>query len=170
MPSRRLPTASPSLPSHHHVDIAAAALRANQAPLPFRHWCPWRTPAGLLAGVKLNSVFLCVTPDHTPRRRCQGHWRRRLTADRRSFSTPLPVPLIKRVTERSRRQNASKCHQQGNDKRCSQDHRVYHDGVLFLHLLQPRRLPPAGTVVSGPYQRACSAGSGSLLGAWRAFG
>jgi hypothetical protein len=39
-----------------------------------------------------------------------------------------------------------------------------------LHLLQPRRLPPAGTVVSGPYQRACSAGSGSLLGAWRAFG
>ena len=111
MPSRRLPTASPSLPSHHHVDIAAAALRANQAPLPFRHWCPWRTPAGLLAGVKLNSVFLCVTPDHTPRRRCQGHWRRRLTADRRSFSTPLPVPLIKRVTERSRRQNASKCHQ-----------------------------------------------------------
>ena len=30
------------------------------------------------------------------------------------------------------------------------------------HLLQTSRLPHAGTVVWGPYQRACSAGSGSL--------
>jgi hypothetical protein len=48
------------------------------------------------------------------------------------FARPLPVPVIKRVTEPARRQNASKCHEQGNDKRCPQNHRVYHDGVLFL--------------------------------------
>src|SRR5262249_20079266 len=38
------------------------------------------------------------------------------------FARPLPVPVIKRFTEPARRQNASKCHQQGNDKRCPQDH------------------------------------------------
>ena len=78
------------------------------------------------------------------------------------LARPLPVPVIKRVTEPTRRQNASKCHQQGNDKRCPQDHSVYNDGVLFLHLPQTSRLPHAGTGVSGPYQRACSAGSSSL--------
>jgi len=70
------------------------------------------------------------------------------------LARPLPVPVIKRVTKPARRQNASKYHQQGNDKRCPQDHRVYHDGVLFLHLLQTSRLPPAGTGVSGPYDPA----------------
>ena len=39
------------------------------------------------------------------------------------FACPLPVPVIKRVTEPARRLNAPKCHQQGNDKRCPQDHR-----------------------------------------------
>ena len=38
------------------------------------------------------------------------------------LARPLPVPVIKRVTEPARRQNASKCHQQGNEKRCPQDH------------------------------------------------
>ena len=70
------------------------------------------------------------------------------------LARPLPVPVIKRVTEPARRQNASKCHEQDNDKRCPQDHRVYHDGVLFLNLLQTSRLPYAGTGVSAPYQRA----------------
>jgi hypothetical protein len=60
------------------------------------------------------------------------------------FARPLPVPVIKRVTEPARRQDASKRHQQGNDKRCPQDHRVYQ------------------TVVSGQNHRAYSAGSGSL--------
>jgi hypothetical protein len=40
------------------------------------------------------------------------------------LARPLPVPVIKRVTEPARRQNASKCHQQGSDKRCPQDHRA----------------------------------------------
>src|SRR5271163_4389778 len=43
------------------------------------------------------------------------------------LARPLPVPVIKRVTEPARRQNASKCHQQGSDKRCPQDHRGSHD-------------------------------------------
>ena len=43
------------------------------------------------------------------------------------LARPLPVPVIKSVTEPARRQNASKCHQQGNDKRCPQDHRGSHD-------------------------------------------
>ena len=58
------------------------------------------------------------------------------------FSTPLPVPLIKRVTERSRRQNASKCHQQGNDKRCSQDHRVYMMVFFFCTCCRRGACPP----------------------------
>jgi hypothetical protein len=33
------------------------------------------------------------------------------------LARPLPVPVIKRVTEPARRQNACKCHQQGSDKR-----------------------------------------------------
>ena len=45
------------------------------------------------------------------------------------LARPLPVPVIKRVTEPARRQNASKCHQQGNDKRSPQDHRVYRSGA-----------------------------------------
>jgi hypothetical protein len=40
--------ASPLRPSHHHVDITAAALRANQLPAPFRHWRLWPIPACLL--------------------------------------------------------------------------------------------------------------------------
>jgi hypothetical protein len=43
------------------------------------------------------------------------------------LARPLPMPVIKRVTEPARRQNASKCHQQGSDKRCPQDHRGSHD-------------------------------------------
>jgi transposase len=43
------------------------------------------------------------------------------------LARPLPVPVIKSVTEPARRQNASKCHQHGNDKRCPQDHRGSHD-------------------------------------------
>jgi hypothetical protein len=47
------------------------------------------------------------------------------------LARPLPVPVIKRVTEPARRQNASKCHQQGSDKRCPQDHRV---PVILSHV------------------------------------
>jgi hypothetical protein len=44
---------------------------------------------------------------------------------------PLPVPVIKRVTEPARRQNASKCHHQGSDKRCPQEHRGSHYASLM---------------------------------------
>jgi hypothetical protein len=43
------------------------------------------------------------------------------------LARPLSVPVIKRVTEPARRQNASKCHEQGSDKHCPQDHRGSHD-------------------------------------------
>ena len=36
------------------------------------------------------------------------------------LALPLPVPVVKRVTEPARRQGAAKCNQQGNDKRCPQ--------------------------------------------------
>jgi hypothetical protein len=108
--------ASPPRPGHHHVDTAAAALRANQSP-------SQAVPAARAGGSLLIAAVL---------------------------ARPLPVPVIKRVTEPARRQNASKCHQQGNDKRCPQDHRVYPDGVLSLYLVQTSRLPHARTDVSAP--------------------
>jgi hypothetical protein len=39
------PASSPPRPSHHHVHIAAPALRANQPPAPPRHWRLWPIPA-----------------------------------------------------------------------------------------------------------------------------
>jgi hypothetical protein len=53
---------------YHHVDIAAAALRANQPPAPFRHWRLWPIPACLLAWVKFTPVTTGFAPDRKPER------------------------------------------------------------------------------------------------------
>jgi hypothetical protein len=68
------------------------------------------------------------------------------------LARPLPVAVIKRVTEPGRRQNASKCHQQGDDKRCPQDHRVYRQRHQARS--QTSRLSHAGSVSRNPSEPA----------------
>ena len=139
-----------------------APARANQPRAPFEHSRLGTIPAGPLGRVGFAPVAASLHQTSNLTRAAAALPKvigaggsLLITA---VFARPLPVLVIKRVTEPARRQNASKCHQQGNDKRCPQDH---HDGVLFLLLLQTSRLPHAGTVVSAPYPSAISAGSGS---------
>jgi hypothetical protein len=69
MPSRgsgeRSP-ASPPHPGHHHVNIPAAALGANQPSVPFRHWRLRTVPACLLGRIRFAPVATCFAPDHQP--------------------------------------------------------------------------------------------------------
>jgi len=53
-------------PGHHHVDIAAAALRANQAPSLFGHWRLWSIPASLISRVGFAQVTTCFAQDVKP--------------------------------------------------------------------------------------------------------
>jgi len=111
---------------------------------PFGHWRLWPIPASLISRVGFAPVAALHQTSNLTRAAAAlpkviGAGGSLLIAA--VFARPLPVPVIKRVTEPARRQNACKCHQQGNDKPGPQDHRVYHDGVLFLHLLQTSRLP-----------------------------
>jgi hypothetical protein len=57
---------SPPRPGHHHVDIPAAALGANQPSVPFRHWRLGTVPACLLCRVRFTPVTTCFAPDHKP--------------------------------------------------------------------------------------------------------
>ena len=54
------------VPGHHHVDIAAAALRANKPAAPFRHWHLWPIPVCLLGRVRFAPVTTCFAPDLKP--------------------------------------------------------------------------------------------------------
>jgi hypothetical protein len=67
--------ASPLRPSHYHVDIAAAALRADQPPVPFRYWRlrTIRVPARP-GQVRAGNHMLYTRPQagRAPRQRCRG--------------------------------------------------------------------------------------------------
>jgi hypothetical protein len=57
---------SPPGPVHHHLDITAAALRANQPAAPLRHWRLGTKPASLLRWVGFAPVTTCFTLDDKP--------------------------------------------------------------------------------------------------------
>jgi hypothetical protein len=73
---RSSPPSSPLRPGHHHVEVAVAALRANQSPTPFRYWCVRPIPACLLGRVRLAPVTTCFAPDHKTELRCGGAFER----------------------------------------------------------------------------------------------
>jgi hypothetical protein len=58
--------ASPPRPAYHHVNLAAAALRANQSAPPLGHWRLWPIPTSLLGRVKFTPATTCFAPDHKP--------------------------------------------------------------------------------------------------------
>src|SRR5215472_17297872 len=55
-----------TLPGDHHVDVAAAALRAHQPGAPIGHRRLRSVPARLLAGVGFAAVAARFAPHHKP--------------------------------------------------------------------------------------------------------
>jgi len=53
---------TPPRPAHHHIDLPAAALRANQPAASFRHW---PLGAGRCACTSIGAVLVVIEP-HQP--------------------------------------------------------------------------------------------------------